>query len=617
MKELAYLNQYLWKYRGRVFMGFLFILLTNIFNVYAPQLIGDGIDFVFNIVSTQTQWKTEPTAIPLPESIQLFDHFTGWGTSITLNPQNAGDWAFTIGLILSIGYLVVFLIKGVFLFYQRQSIIVMSRHIEYDLKNEIYHQYQALDSEFYRRNRTGDLMNRISEDVSRVRMYLGPAVMYTINLIVLIILCAVVMWNINPTLTMYTLGPLPLMTFGIFYVSTVINRRTEKVQRQQSTLSTMVQEAFSGIRVIKTFRREQFLADRFKKESDQYKLHQMELVKADALFMPVISILVGLSTILTIYIGAQEVAAGHISVGTIVQFVFYVNQLTWPFASVGWVTSLVRKAEASQGRINEFLKTTPTIQSFNGSKPSLQGDIHFDHVYFTYADTQIQALKDIHFHLPAGKSLGVIGKTGSGKSTLAQLLTRTFDPTQGKITMDGHALPELDVKHYRQHIGYVPQDVFLFSDTIASNIGFGCTNASAESIEQAAKDAAIWEDIQGFPQKMETLLGERGINLSGGQKQRVSIARAIIQNPPILLLDDCLSAVDNATEEKILQGIERRIQSSTAIIIAHRVSTVMHCDYIMVLDEGKMVQWGQHENLIKEKGVYSTLFALQNDPNAE
>jgi ATP-binding cassette subfamily B protein len=247
----------------------------------------------------------------------------------------------------------------------------------------------------------------------------------------------------------------------------------------------------------------------------------------------------------------------------------------------------------------------------------LQGDIHFDHVHFTYADTQIQALKDIHFHLPAGKSLGVIGKTGSGKSTLAQLLTRTFDPTQGKITMDGHALPELDVKHYRQHIGYVPQDVFLFSDTIASNIGFGCTNASAESIEQAAKDAAIWEDIQGFPQKMETLLGERGINLSGGQKQRVSIARAIIQNPPILLLDDCLSAVDNATEEKILQGIERRIQSSTAIIIAHRVSTVMHCDYIMVLDEGKMVQWGQHENLIKEKGVYSTLFALQNDPNAE
>jgi ATP-binding cassette subfamily B multidrug efflux pump len=379
----------------------------------------------------------------------------------------------------------------------------------------------------------------------------------------------------------------------------------------------MVQEAFSGIRVIKTFRREQFLADRFKKESDQYKLHQMELVKADALFMPVISILVGLSTILTIYIGAQEVAAGHISIGTIVQFVFYVNQLTWPFASVGWVTSLVRKAEASQGRINEFLKTTPTIQSFNGSKPSLQGDIHFDHVHFTYADTQIQALKDIHFHLPAGKSLGVIGKTGSGKSTLAQLLTRTFDPTQGKITMDGHALPELDVKHYRQHIGYVPQDVFLFSDTIASNIGFGCTNASAESIEQAAKDAAIWEDIQGFPQKMETLLGERGINLSGGQKQRVSIARAIIQNPPILLLDDCLSAVDNATEEKILQGIERRIQSSTAIIIAHRVSTVMHCDYIMVLDEGKMVQWGQHENLIKEKGVYSTLFALQNDPTAE
>ncbi len=613
MKELAYLNPLLWKYRGRVFMGFVFIVLTNIFNVYAPQLIGEGIDFVHQMMVTQNQWKNEAIAIPLPSSIQMFEIWTHWGNSITLSPENASHWALTIGLILSIGYLIVFLIKGVFLFYQRQSIIVMSRHIEYDLKNVIYHQYQALDSEFYRRNRTGDLMNRISEDVSRVRMYLGPAVMYTINLIVLIILCAVVMWNINGTLTLFTLGPLPIMMFGIFYVSTIINRRTEKVQRQQSKLSTMVQEAFSGIRVIKTFRRETYLADDFKKESDEYKKHQMELVKADALFMPVISILVGLSTILTIYIGAKEVSAGHITIGTIVQFVFYVNQLTWPFASVGWVTSLVRKAEASQARINEFLRTTPSISTESGSVHAITGHIQFKNVNFTYQDTQIHALKDLNFELPAGKSLGIIGRTGSGKSTLAQLLTRTFDPTSGTIEVDGYRITDIDVKHFRKNIGYVPQDVFLFSDTLYQNIAFGLENPSAQEIESAAKDAAIWDDIQGFPQQMETILGERGINLSGGQKQRVSIARAIIKNPPLLLFDDCLSAVDNTTEEKILNGLKRRMANRTSILIAHRVSTIMHCDFIMVLDDGKIMEWGQHENLLQNKGIYRQLFDLQNE----
>jgi ATP-binding cassette subfamily B protein len=613
MKELAYLNPFLWKYRGRVLMGFLFIVLTNIFNVYAPQLIGDGIDFVYQIVSTQSQWNQQAIAIPLPSSIQLIDGFTHWGTHITLSPQNASQWAVTIGMILSIGYLVVFIIKGIFLFYQRQSIIVMSRHIEFDLKNVIYHQYQALDSEFYRRNRTGDLMNRISEDVTRVRMYLGPAVMYTINLVVLIVLCAVVMWNINGKLTLFTLGPLPIMMFGIFYVSTVINRRTEKVQRQQSKLSTIVQEAFSGIRVIKTFRRESYLADDFKKESDAYKKHQMELVKADALFMPVISILVGLSTILTIYIGSLEVNAGNITIGTIVQFVFYVNQLTWPFASVGWVTSLVRKAEASQARINEFLRTTPSIPTDSGLIIDIQGDIRFKEVDFVYQDTQIHALKKISFHLPVGKSLGIIGRTGSGKSTLAQLLTRTFDPTSGVIEMDGQPITAINVKHFRKNIGYVPQDVFLFSDTIAQNIGFGLENPSPQAIEDAAKDAAIWEDIQGFPNKMDTLLGERGINLSGGQKQRVSIARAIIKNPPVLLFDDCLSAVDNSTEEKILKGLNARMANRTAILIAHRVSTVMHCDYIMVLDDGKIMEWGQHDQLIQQNGIYQQLFSLQNE----
>lgn len=607
MKALQHLNKYLWKYRGRLFMGFVFILLTNVFNVYAPKIIGEGIDFIYNILSNPKNGN-----IAIPSSIQLLNPITHWGDTIDLSQGNIQDWTLKIGLLLALGYIVTFTIKGVFLFYQRQSLIVMSRHIEYDLKNEIYQQYQNLDASFYRKNRTGDLMNRISEDVSRVRMYVGPAVMYTINLVVLITLCAVVMWRISPILTMYTLGPLPIMMLGIFYVSTVINRRTEKVQKQQSKLSTIVQETFSGIRVIKTFRREKNLGDTFQQESDQYKKDQMHLVKADALFMPVISILVGLSTILTIYIGAIEVQKAHITIGTIVQFVFYVNQLTWPFASVGWVTSLVRKAEASQQRINEFLNARPIIKNEPKHFAPIKGDIRFENVSYRYPDTGIHGVKDLSFEIKAGESLGIIGRTGAGKSTILQLLTRSLEADSGQIFIDDIPIQEHDIFNIRQSLGWVPQEVFLFSDTIANNINFGIANPDESNMIAAAKDAGVADDILRFPEKWQTLLGERGINLSGGQKQRISIARAFIKNPQILILDDCLSAVDTATEELILKGIKKRMENKTSVFISHRVSSIQHCNQILVLDQGQLTENGNHSELLKLKGAYYRLYQIQN-----
>lgn len=616
MKALAYLNKYLWKYRGRMFAGFVFIVLTNVFNVYAPQIIGEGIDFVATIIREQANFPNKDVRITTPESLHWISALTGWGDQLTLNASNWKDTCLYIGILLSLGYIVVYLIKGIFLFYQRQSLIVMSRHIEYDLKNEIYQQYQKLDVSFYRQNRTGDLMNRISEDVNRVRMYLGPAVMYTINLVVLIILCAGVMWNIDATLTLYTLGPMPIMMIGIFYVSTIINRRTEKVQKQQSKLTTIVQETFSGIRVIKSFRKEGKLGQDFQTESDIYKGLQMKLVKSDALFMPVISILVGLSTILTIYIGATQVEKGVITIGTIVQFVFYVNQLTWPFASVGWVTSLVRKAEASQTRINEFLNAQPIIQNHPTQEIDIQGNIQWNNVSYTYPDTGIKALKNVSFELKAGQSLGIIGKTGSGKSTLFQLMTRNFDPTGGVISFENTPLTQVDLHQVRKAIGWVPQEVFLFSDTIRHNILFGNEKSSDEAMQSAAEDAGVLNDILQFPQQWDTILGERGINISGGQKQRISIARAFITEPQILLLDDCLSAVDTATEEKILQGIKRRMHNRTTLIISHRVSSIQHCDLILVLDNGQVHESGTHDDLMEKKGLYHHFYQMQHEQEA-
>lgn len=621
MKHLSYLNKYFWKYRGRLFMGILFIVLANIFNVYAPKLIGDGIDFLAESISAVNSVTPEnPVDVDRPESLASLNKALGKeDTPVTLTAENYAGEIVRIGLLLALGYILFYIIKGIFLFYQRQTIIVMSRYIEYDLKNEIYDQYQRLDMSFYKRNRTGDLMNRISEDVSRVRMYLGPAVMYTINLVVLVVMCVVVMWKIDAELTLYTLSPLPFMMLVIFYVSTIINRRTEHVQRQQSKLSTMVQETISGIRVLKAFNREKYYENEFENEGNAYKSKQLELVKTDALFMPVISLLVGLSTILTIYIGGNKVIAGELSYGIIVQFVFYVNQLTWPFASVGWVTSLVQKAEASQERINEFLKTAPEIVNTAREEHPVRGRIRFDNVSFTYPETGVQALKNISFDIQQGERLAIVGRTGSGKSTVAQLLLRLFDTTEGHIRIDEKDIRDSHLSSLRQSIGFVPQEVFLFSDTIRNNIRFGVEELSEEAMIQAAKDADVYDNIIHFPQGFDTLLGERGINLSGGQKQRVSIARAIAKNPSILIFDDCLSAVDTETEENILQALDRIMEGKTSIIISHRISSVKNADRIIVLDRGKIVESGTHDALLKQRGLYAVMYEqqLRNEDQGE
>lgn len=621
MKNLYYLNKYFWKYRGRLFMGFLFILLANIFNVYAPKLVGDGIDFLAESLSAkQNITSTSGVDIARPESLQSLNNALGKeGSSIHLTNENFIDEVVKIGVLLAVGYIIFFAIKGVFLFYQRQTIIVMSRYIEYDLKNEIYDQYQRLDMSFYKKNRTGDLMNRISEDVSRVRMYLGPAVMYTINLIILVVMCVVVMWRIDAELTLYTLSPLPFMMIAIFYVSTIINRRTERVQSQQSKLSNIVQETMSGIRVLKAFNREGHFEKEFEEESNSYKSKQLKLVKADSMFMPVIVLLVGMSTILTVYIGGNKVIAGELSYGIIVQFVFYVNQLTWPFASVGWVTSLVQKAEASQERINEFLKTAPEIKNTAPNEHSVSGKISFENVSFVYPETGIKAIRNISFDILPGERIAIVGRTGSGKSSIAQLIMRLFDVSEGEIKIDGKPIKENHLFSLRRSIGFVPQEVFLFSESIRNNIRFGVEDLNEEDMIQAAKDADVHDNIIHFPNGYDTMLGERGINLSGGQKQRISIARAIAKNPSILIFDDCLSAVDTETEENILQALDRIMQGKTSIIISHRISSVKNADRILVLDKGRIVESGTHEDLISKGGLYALMYEqqLRNDDQGE
>ncbi|MFM1999770.1 MAG: hypothetical protein RL204_1717 [Bacteroidota bacterium] len=618
MKNLGYLNKYFWKYRGRLFMGFFFILLANIFNVYAPIIVGEGIDFLaecIRVVPSLKDGSQTTASVPSPYSYQVMQSWFGNNdTTIALDGISYTGTIIKIAVYLAIAYFVFYIIKGIFLFYQRQTIIVMSRYIEYDLKNEIYDHYQKLDMSFYKRNRTGDLMNRISEDVNRVRMYLGPAIMYTINLVILVVMCVLVMWRIDAELTLYTLSPLPFMMIAIFYVSTVINKKTEKVQAQQSKLSTMVQETMSGIRVLKAFGREKYYTEVFSQESDDYKKKQLELVKADSLFMPVIAILVGLSTILTVYVGSNKVIEGGITYGVIVQFVFYVNQLTWPFASVGWVTSLVQKAEASQARVNEFLATEPEIKNRKSDKPTnIEGIIEFKNVNFTYPDSGVEALKNVSFSIQKGERVAIIGKTGSGKSTIAQLILRMFDPNNGSISIDGINIKDQNLSSLRKAVGYVPQDVFLFSDTINNNIGFGLENQDEEIIKQASKDADVYDNIIGFPKQFETLLGERGINISGGQKQRISIARAIAKNPNILLFDDCLSAVDTETEEHILSALDRIMENKTSIVISHRVSSLKNATRILVLDRGYLVEQGSHEELMQVDGLYAAMYRKQSN----
>lgn len=568
-------------------LGLLFIIISNIFQILPAQYVRYAVDLVI-------------------DNLNVYTLFGGVSLQEDYN-DNIKQSVLIYGLII----LGMALLRGFFLFLVRQTIIVMSRHIEYDLKNEIYGHYQTLPLSFYRKNNTGDLLARISEDVSKVRMYLGPAIMYGLNLLTLFMMLIPIMFAINVRLTLYALIPLPFLSFSIYYVHNIINRRSEEIQKSLSGLSTFVQEAFSGIRVLKSFAREEESARNFTFKSEEYKLKSLQLTQVNALFFPLILFLIGLSIVLTVFIGGIEVIDGTLSFGNIAEFIIYINLLTWPVTSLGWITSIVQRAAASQKRINEFLHEKNTIISRRDLIHEIKGELKFENVGFIYEDSGIRALNNIKFEVRQGKTLAIIGTTGSGKSTLANLICRLYDPTQGKIEIDGIDLRDFNIQYMRNQIGYVPQDIFLFSDTIDNNIGFGSSDVSDERIIQAAMDADLHDNIIDLPDGFDTILGERGITLSGGQKQRLSIARALVRDPRILILDDSLSAVDTKTENTILNNLKTIMQDRTSIIISHRVSSAKLADYIIVLDDGEIVEQGTHESLMAAKGIYKELYDKQ------
>ena len=501
--------------------------------------------------------------------------------------------------------------RGILMYMMRQTIIVASRNIEYDLKNEVYYHYQTLPIQFYKNNNTGDLMNRISEDVSRVRMYLGPALMYGMNVTILMIMVIPFMFYINSTLAFFSILPLPLLVISIYFVQNIINKRSERIQESLSDLSTYVQESFSGIRLIKSFVREGNFSNVFKEKSNQYKEKSLDLQFVLALFFPIIMTLIGLSIIITVYVGALEVFEGTLTIGNIAEFLIYVYLLTWPVTALGWITSIVQRASASQKRLNEFLEEKTNIISKENKKIDLKGKLEFQNVSFNYPDTKLVGMDNISFKVNPGESIGIIGSTGSGKSTIANSILRLFDIESGKILVDDFNIKNLDISFFRKQIGYVPQDVFLFSDTIKNNILFGCEDLDFKKVEKAAKDADLIRNINSFPDKYETMIGERGITLSGGQKQRISIARAIIKEPKILILDDCLSAVDTNTENIILENLKKIMEDRTTIVISHRISSVKLAKKILVIEEGKIIEKGSHKELIKMKGHYYKLYIKQ------
>lgn len=580
MKELQYLNKYFIKYKYRFLLGIIITIVAQIFSLFTPELVG--------------------------KSFEAIDQFGS-------NPENKELIKSELikNILLIIG---TTLIAGFLTFLMRQTLIVMSRHVEFDLKNEIFKQYEVLTQNFYKRNRTGDLMSRITEDVAKVRMYVGPAVMYTINTIIRFVMVIVYMYTISPKLTFYTLLPLPILSYLIFKISKEINKRSTIFQQNLSNFSSFSQEVFSGIRVIKAYALEPQQNKELNELAIESKNKSMSLAKIQTLFIPLILALIGLSNLIVIYVGGSMYINNDPAVqniGTIAQFILYVNMLNWPVTSIGWVSSLIQEAEASQKRINEFLKIQPDIVNNTTTSTPIQGEIEFKNVTFTYEDTNITALYNVSFKVKRGETLAILGKTGSGKSTILSLITRLYDVQKGSVTMDGMPLSELNLYDVRNSIGIVPQDAFLFSDTIKNNIKFGKENATDEEVIEAAKKAVVHNNIIGFTHQYETILGERGITLSGGQKQRVSIARAIIKNPNILLLDDCLSAVDTETEEQILNNLLEISKNKTTIIVSHRVSSAKNADLIIILEEGKILQQGSHNQLLNQDGYYKELYYKQ------
>lgn len=578
MKALKHLNKYLLKYKYRLFTGILICIFSNVLKLQIPDLIKDSInsadDFSKGIITDKSIVKEA-----------LLD-----------------------SILLIIG---VAILAGVFTFFTRQMIIVTSRLIEFDLKNEIYQQYQKLSLNFYKKNRTGDLMNRISEDVSKVRMYVGPAIMYSMNTMVSIIVTFFLMIQTDVTLTIYTLTPLPILSISIYFLSKLIHKKTTIVQEQLSVLTASAQETFSGIRIIKSYATEIATINNFENIAESSKQKNIDLFKVNALFFPLMILLIGLSNLIVIYVGGLRYIDGFITLGDVAKFIMYVNILTWPVAVIGWVTSIIQQAEASQARINEFLNVEPEIRNTNQNNTKIEGSIEFKNVSFTYDDTNITALQNVSFKVIKGETLAILGKTGSGKSTIISILARLYDCDKGVVNIDNQNIENLNLDNLRQSIGFVPQDAFLFSDTIENNIKFGDKCANRDMITQAAKNAYIDHNIAAFADGYKTLVGERGVTLSGGQKQRVSIARAIIKNPKILILDDCLSAVDTETEEIILKNLERITKNRTTLIVSHRISSIKHADKIIVLKEGQIIQEGTHEDLSLKKGFYKELYEQQ------
>ena len=603
MRELASLNHYFWKYRFRLIIGILLVIATNYLAVLAPQITG----YVVGLVQAKLPGGKPVTTIQNDLLVKAI-------SSISTSYDFTFGWLITF---CSITILVLAILRGIFMFFMRQTMIVMSRHIEYDQKNEVYQHYQALDTEFYKTHSTGDLMSRITEDVSRVRMYTGPSLMYLVNLISLIGFCLYNMFSKDVRLSLYVLSPLPILAITIYLVNSIINKKSEEIQGQLSDLTTNAQESYSGIRVIKSFVQEKAMLGFFKTNSELYRKNAVSLAKVEAFYTPTMALMIGLSTLLTIYLGGLQAIKDPSQIGTIVEFVIYINMLTFPVSAIGWTASMIQRAAASQKRLNEFLSIEPTIQNKGTQKiNSLKGEVEFKNVEFIYPHSGIKALDQFSLKVQPGQKVLILGKTGSGKSSIAQLLNRLYHVNKGQILMDGMPIESIDFTSLRRQIGFVQQDVFLFSDSVKNNIQFGLVSTDAE-IEAAAKSAHIYKEIKQLPNGFETLVGERGTTLSGGQKQRISIARALIKKPDIFIFDDCLSAVDANTEKTILSNLSDLMQDKTAFFITHRIFFNFNFDQIIFLQDGQIAELGTHESLLAKQGLYAALYETQLSQNQQ